>query len=120
MKLINVNIFTVKVFFNRVHFHKKTCVLSTSHVKRGIAIGLMALNASSNSSLFTNVTSQLPSCRRNCFNRIYRLKKYLKINLLEIINTPRFFFGSKNVRKMLTVLAKRTSGIHKAQTTWAQ
>lgn len=58
------------------HPHAKSRLLSTSHVKSGIAIALVTLNACPNSSSLANIAGQSPPGRRNALDTVDRLQEH--------------------------------------------
>jgi hypothetical protein len=83
-------------------------------MERRVTVGPMTLNARSSSSLLTNVTRQFPTSGRNVLYAVDRFKENLNNNNNKMLSNLCNDMRRLNV---ITVLAKQTSGIHRAQTT---
>lgn len=58
------------------HSHAESCLLCARNMKRGIAIALVALYASTGASPFAYTTSESPACCGNAFNTVNGLKEH--------------------------------------------
>ena len=95
-----------------------TYLLCASDVEGRVAVGSVTLNTSSSSSFFTDVARQFPTCSRNVVNTVDRFQEYLN-NYGKKKKHYNLLFKEQQQEMLITVLAKQTSGIHRAQTTWA-
>lgn len=80
-----------------LHLHVETCLLGTGHVKGGVAISFVALNASTRTTLFANVAGKLPACRWDVFDAVYGLQK-------DCVGKAYLQESHKNVRRSLLIL----------------